>query len=303
MSPLPGRTVRIENENLVDPCTTYNSQMAMAISYIETEGGKLAVEVEGDGPLIICSPAMGDTREAFAPLAAQLVASGYRVARIDLRGHGDSSAHFDRYGDEATAEDLLKVIEVLGGTSVVLAGASLSAGAAVIAAGRRPDQVAGLVLLGPYLRNGMGTAMRWMLHLALARPWGPSVWRAQAAKLWPGLGDKASDRATTTTALLTRPGRWAAFHATTDTDHSVVAPWIGRVRAPVLVVMGDADPDWKDPVVEAKWVASNFADAEMTIVPGAGHAPMFERPNIVGPAVSKFLERISSDGAFKPNIA
>ena len=92
----------------------------MMISLIETDGGKLAVEVEGDGPLVICSPAMGDTRDAFGPLAAYLVGRGYRVARIDLRGHGDSTARFNRYGDEAIAEDFLTVIEALGGGPAVL---------------------------------------------------------------------------------------------------------------------------------------------------------------------------------------
>jgi len=281
-----------------------HSFLAMIISSIETDGGKLVVEVEGDGALVICSPAMGDTRDAFAPLAAHLVARGYRVARLDLRGHGDSTARFNRYGDEATAEDLLTVIEALGGGPAVLAGASLSAAAAVIAAGRRPDQVAGLILLGPFLRNGMGEMMRQILNVALLRPWGPSIWRAQAAKLWPGLGDKASERAATTTASLTRPGRWAAFQATVSaTDHRVVEPWIGRVRAPVLVVMGDADPDWKDPLGEAKWVASNFSDVETIAVPGAGHAPMLERSKIVGPAVFQFLEKIRMGGAFKPSNA
>ncbi len=132
---------------------------------------------------------------------------------------------------------------------------------------------------------------------------GPFIWRSQAAKLWPGLGDKASERAAATTLLLTRPGRWAAFHATTATDHSVVAPWIGRVQAPVLVVMGEADPDWKDPMAEAGWVASNFTDADTISVPGAGHAPMLERPEIVGSAVVQFLEKIRVGGAFKPGNA
>ena len=275
----------------------------MTISFVDVEGGTLAVEVEGDGPLIICSPGLGDTRDAFAPLAVCLTARGYRVARIDLRGHGDSTARFNRYGDEATAEDLLTVIDTLGADSAVLAGASMSAAAAVIAAGRRPDQVSGLVLMGPFLRNGQGKMMRWILHVALARPWGPAIWRAQAAKLWPGLGAKADERAAITTALLTRPERWAAFHATSATDHRVVAPWIGRVQAPVLVVIGDADPDWKDPLGEAEWVASNFTDAETVAVPGAGHAPMLERPEIVGPALLKFLEKIRVHGGFGPGNA
>ena len=45
--------------------------------------------------------------------------------------------------------------------------------------------------------------------------------------------------------------------------------------------MGDVDPDWKEPLKEAEWVASNFSDAETIAVHGAGHAPMLERPEIV----------------------
>ncbi|WP_375383448.1 alpha/beta fold hydrolase [uncultured Sphingomonas sp.] len=273
----------------------------MDISYFDIAGGSLAVEVEGEGPLVICSPAMGDTRDAFAPLAAHLVAQGYRVARVDLRGHGDSTAHFDRYGDEAIGEDLLMLVDALGGGPAVLAGASLSAAAAVIAAGRRPAQVAGLILLAPFLRNGAGEFTRSVLSLAFARPWGPLLWRVYAAKLWPGLGDRARDRAASTTASLRRPGRWAAFRATlAGADHRVAAPWIGRVTAPVLVVIGDADPDWKVPMDEAAWVASNFADAETIAVPGAGHAPMLEHPQTVNPAVDAFLQKLSRSGAFAP---
>ena len=272
----------------------------MSISYIDAAGGKLAVEVEGKGPLIICSPGLGDTRDAFAPLAAHLVGCGYRVARVDLRGHGDSTTSFSRYGDEAVAEDFLTLIEALGGGPAVLAGVSLSAAAAVIAAGQRPAQVAGLILLAPFLRNGVGEGMRSVLQVAFARPWGPFLWRIYAAKLWPGLGDKARERAASTTALLQRPGRWPAFRATlAGADHRVAEPWIGRVQAPVLVVMGEADPDWKAPLKEAEWVASNFRDAETITVQGAGHAPMFERPQTVNPAIDKFLQKLSRSGAFK----
>lgn len=140
--------------------------------------------------------------------------------------------------------------------------------------------------------------MRWAFQVALMRPWGPSVWRYSATKLWIGFGDKARERAASSSASLTRPGRWAAFRATSATDHGVVAPWIDRVQAPVLVVMGDADPDWKDPLAEAAWVASNFSDAETIKVPGAGHAPMLERPEIVNPALLKFVQRFRAGSAF-----
>ena len=275
----------------------------MTISYVGSGGGRLAMEVEGDGPLVICSPGMGDFRDAFTPLATHLRASGFRVACVDLRGHGDSTANFDSYGDEATASDLVSVVEALGGGPAILVGASMSAAAATIAAGRRPDLVAGLVLIGPYLRNGTGKFMRWVLHVALTRPWGPSVWRMYAAKLWPGLGEEAGERAARSKASLTRSGRWAAFHATSAVDHDVVTPWLGRVQVPVMVVMGDADPDWPDPAAEAAWVVSNFSGAETVMVQGAGHAPMLERPWVVTPAVSTFLERLRTGDAPVPASA
>ncbi|KAI5461010.1 Alpha/Beta hydrolase protein [Mariannaea sp. PMI_226] len=272
----------------------------MTITFVETDGGKLAVDVAGDGPLVICSPGLGDLRDAYTPLAEALRASGYRVALVDLRGHGDSTPTFNRYGDEATADDLLTLIKTLGGGPTVLMGASLSGAAAVIAAGTQPEQVAGLVLLGPFLRNGAGKFMIWLFHLALSQPWGPSIWRSYAAKLWPGLGDvKAKERAELSTNMLKRPGYWKAFQATAHTDHAVVEPFLSRVKAPVLVVMGDADPDWDDPIAEAKWVASNFTDVETVHVNGAGHAPMFEKPDAVTPAVSRFLDKITAGGAFK----
>ncbi len=270
----------------------------MDISYFAVDGRRVAAEVRGSGPLVVCSPAMGDTRDAYRPLADRLVASGFRVALLDLRGHGDSDTGFPRYGDEATADDLLAAIDAFGDGPAYLAGASMSAAAAVIAAGRRPDAVAGLVLLGPFVRNGAGAAARLGLRVLLSRPWGPVVWRLYAAKLWPGLGDEARTRAATTTRLLTRPGRWSAFQATTRTDHDVVAPWIPQVTAPSLVVMGGADPDWEDPRAEADWVAQQLG-SEVLVVPGVGHAPMLEAPDVVAPRVLAFLEG-AVDAARRP---
>jgi pimeloyl-ACP methyl ester carboxylesterase len=269
------------------------SLRVMEMSHLTVDGHRVAVEVRGEGPLVICSPAMGDTRDAYAPLADHLVAHGYRVALLDLRGHGDSGTGFSRYGDEATADDLLAAIDALAdGTPVVLAGASMSAAAAVIAAGRRPEAVAGLVLLGPFLRNGPGgAAVRAGLRLMLARPWGPAVWRAYSARLWPGLGTTAARaRAAAGTRLLTRPGRWAAFTATVaGADHAAVTPWLARVAVPTLVVMGEADPDWSDPRAEAAWAAEQLG-GDVLMVPGAGHAPMLESPDVVAPRVRTFLD-------------
>lgn len=278
----------------------------MVLQHISSGGGTIAVEVEGTGPLVICSPGMGDTRDAYAPLSAILVAQGYTVACMDNRGHGDSSLLYTghRYGDEATADDFIAIAQELGkGKPAVLAGCSFSAGSATIAAGKRPDLIAGIILLGAFLRNPTGVkgvVAPYLMATMFAKPWGPSVWEGYAKTLWPGLGDqKAAERAAASRASLTRQWRWRAFQQTIKgLDHSVVGPWIPKVKAPVLVLMGDKDPDWTDPLEEAKWIASNFKEVDSFMVEGAGHAPMLERPDFVGEKVSRYLEKVKNNGSF-----
>ena len=260
------------------------------------------MEVNGSGPLIICSPGMGDTRDTYDPVASQLVAKGFTVAVMDNRGHGDSSMTFKAYGDEATSEDFITLIQHLGKGKAILAGNSFAGGAATIAAGKRPDLVAGIILLGAFLRNGMGggAISTWITPALFYRPYGPWVWGMYAKTLWPGLGQQgAADRAAKSKSSLTRPGRWAAFQATVaGCDHRVVGPWIEKVDCPVLVVIGDKDPDWGAPLTEAEWIASNFKVVENVAVSGAGHAPMLENPEFVGEKMVAFAERMRSSGQY-----
>jgi pimeloyl-ACP methyl ester carboxylesterase len=69
--------------------------------------GRIAYDLVGEGPLVICAPGMGDIRQTFRYLVPALVAAGYRVATFDLRGHGDSDTTFTSYDDEAEASDIL----------------------------------------------------------------------------------------------------------------------------------------------------------------------------------------------------
>jgi len=261
--------------------------------YLERPEGRIAYDVSGEGPLVICAPGMGDLRQVFRFLAPELVEAGCRVATMDLRGHGESDATFSAYDDVAAASDLLALVEHLGGPAV-LVGSSMSAGAAVLAAAERPDLVSGLVLAGPFVRNApVGLAQRVAFRLGLLRPWGPAAWNAWYAKLYPGRppadldGHRARIR-----DLHRRPERWRAFVATTRTSHAPAEARLGDVRAPALVVMGERDPDFPDPAAEAVFVAERL-NAEVLIVPNAGHYPQAEYPEIVTPAVVRFLEGVA----------
>jgi pimeloyl-ACP methyl ester carboxylesterase len=149
-------------------------------SYLRCPEGRIGYDVAGAGALVILVPGLGDLRAGYRFLAPALRAAGYRVACTDLRGHGDSDATFTSYGDEETAGDVIALIEELGGPAVVV-GNSMGAGSAVLAAAQRPGLVCGLVLVGPFVRNGKTSMMRrLLLRVAVAPPWAAISWKSEA---------------------------------------------------------------------------------------------------------------------------
>ncbi|MEO8108227.1 MAG: alpha/beta fold hydrolase [Actinomycetes bacterium] len=258
--------------------------------YLGRGSDQIAYDVQGDGRLVVAVPGMGDLRGTYRFLVPALVAAGFRVATVDLRGHGQSGVDFDRFDDVAAASDVVALIEHLGGPANII-GNSMGAGVAVIAAADRPDLVDRLVLTGPFVRDvptppGMSIAMR----VALLRPWGPRVWRTFHRKMFATRvpGDYAAYR-DDLMATLTRPGAWKALQQTTRTSHRPAEERLDRVRAKTLVVMGGSDPDFKDPAAEAELVADRLG-GRVVLVPDAGHYPQAEFPEVVGPVVAEFLK-------------
>lgn len=260
--------------------------------YLHLPEGRLAYDVEGTGPLVILVPGMAELRSSYRHLRPLLVSAGYRVVTTDLRGHGDSDAHFATFGDQETAADLIALVQALGGPAT-LVGNSLAAGAAVIAAADRPDLVSALVLFGPFVRNppqgALGRAVFRFLTLA---PWAPWVWSAYMPSLYAGAKPQDfSEYRQAVTQAMRRPGFSRAFSRTVaHTDHSQAQVRLAEVNAPTLVIMGALDPDFKDPAGEAQWVADALG-AELIMAPQSGHYPQAQQPQLTASAVSSFLDR------------
>jgi pimeloyl-ACP methyl ester carboxylesterase len=258
-------------------------------SHLDRPEGRIAFDVDGDGPLVVLVPGMGDLRATYRFLAPTLREAGYRVAVTDLRGHGESDATFASYGDAATAGDVIALIEELGGPAVVV-GNSMAAGSAVLAAAERAELVSGLVLVGPFVRNGKTTAVqRLILRAAMARPWAAASWKMYLPKLYAGRkpGDFDAYRASVI-ASLRRPGYAKAFSLTTRTSHDEAEAALAGISKRTLVVMGDRDPDFPDPKAEADWIA-HALDGEAVIVPEAGHYPQSQQPDATAEAIVRFL--------------
>lgn len=262
--------------------------------YLERPGGRIAYDDSGgDRRLVIAAPGMGDTRRVYRHLRKALTDAGVRLVTMDLRGMGQSSASWEDLSDEGIASDYLALIDELGAGPAVLVGNSLSCASAVIAATDAPDRVAGLVLIGPFVRE---VPTKWwqkaMFAAMLAPPWGRSAWVSYYRKnLYPG--PKPADHDEYVAALsqnLSEPGRFASFRGLASNTHAESGRRLTEVTQPTLVVMGTADPDFPDAVAEANQLG-DILGADVLLVEGSGHYPQADSPNQVAPKVIDFVSR------------
>ncbi|MEV0261414.1 alpha/beta hydrolase [Streptomyces sp. NPDC050617] len=270
--------------------------------YLTVDGGTIAYEVAGAGPLIVLAHGMGDSRAAYRAVTPRLVAAGYRVAAVDLRGCGESSADWPDWSRTAIAGDLLAVIRHLGGGPAVLVGHSMSGGAATIAAAREPSVISAVVELGTFTRK-QSTRLgdlrvrrfrRGMLRLLGVLALGSvPLWRSYLDVAYPGR--KPADwgeRLDRVDSLLREPGRMKALQGMGRSAPTDAGARLGDVRCPVLVVMGTLDPDWADPRAEGAAIVDALPPGlgRLEMIEGAGHYPHDQFPDQVVSLMLAFLQ-------------
>jgi pimeloyl-ACP methyl ester carboxylesterase len=262
--------------------------------YLDRSEGRIAYDVTGNGPLVVAVPGMGDLRSSYRHLTPALVDAGFRVATMDLRGHGDSDTTFTAYDDPGAASDVSALIEHLGGPALVI-GNSMGAAAGVIAAAEHPELVSGLVLVGPFVRNPSAPAWQRLIFRAMmGGPWARLAWLSWYPGLVPTRKDADyAEHKAAIGAALARPGYGRAFRATTHVSHAPAEAALAKVSTNVLVVMGGKDTDFPDQQGEAQWIADRLG-GRVVMVPDAGHYPQAEFPEVTTPAVLEFARTVTA---------
>ena len=268
--------------------------------YLVVDGGTIAYEVTGSGPLVVLAHGMGDSRAAYRAVTPELVAAGYRVAAVDLRGCGESSVDWPAWSRTEIAGDLLALVRHLGGPAV-LVGHSISGGAATIAAAREPSLVRAVVELAPFTRKqsvSLGDLRvkrfrQGMLRLLGAGVFGSvPLWRSYLDVACPGVKPADwAERLGRVDSMLREPGRMKALQGMGRSAPTDAGAQLGNVRCPVLVVMGTRDPDWADPHAEGTAVVEALPPGlgSLDMIEGAGHYPHDQFPDRVVSLVLGFL--------------
>ena len=259
---------------------------------VETEpNNHVAVMVEGEGPLVLCAPGMGDLKSQYRHLSPKLIAAGYRVAVIDLRGHGDSDLGFSDFGPEAVGRDLLAVADALGAKTFVLIGNSAAAASAVWAAAEAPKRVAGLVLVGPVARDPMtlpGWAVRAGAALLSILPFNGRLWAWFYRSLFKAHRPEDHEAHVAHVRQAIHGAHLRSALLIGMSTKRLCSDRIGEVEAPTLIVMGTADPDFPDATTEAQELGE-LLRAKVVLMDGVGHYPHQERPAEVAESILTLL--------------
>lgn len=263
--------------------------------FLDLPEGRLAYDDQGEGPLIIATPAMLDLRSELRFLVPRLVEAGFRVLSIDQRGMGETSGRWPEYGSTPMARDLIALIEHVDSGPVLIYGTSNGAAAGIYLAAERAELVDGLVLAAPFVRDGKSSwVQRQLMQIMRVPGLALPIYLSYYPK-WEPRRPRVPDfdeHLARLRANLRQPDRRGVIDAyIRQQSHREAEARLGQVTVPSLVIMGTGDIDWPDPRAEAEWIAGQLG-SELLLLDGAGHHPHVEYPEQVATAVIGFAHRL-----------
>ncbi|GIU98598.1 MAG: hypothetical protein KatS3mg014_0214 [Actinomycetota bacterium] len=218
-----------------------------ATRYLERPEGRIAFDVVGEGPLVVCAPGMGDLRSVYRFLAPELAdGRGSGSRRWTCAGHGESDATFTTYDDVAAGADLLALVGAprrAGRPRRQLhGGGGRRSWAAAERAGPRRRPRPGRALRPERAGGARGAALAF--RLGLLRPWGPVGVERLVRQALPGAPPRRPRRAPRADPREPAP---AGALAGLPRDHPDLPragrrPGSGEVRAPSPGRHGRARP-------------------------------------------------------------
>ncbi|MGH3487637.1 MAG: alpha/beta fold hydrolase [Actinopolymorphaceae bacterium] len=252
-------------------------------------------------PAVLLLMGLGANARVWAPVIAPFQAAGHPVVAMDNRGCGRSGAPWRPWSTRTMAADAVAVLNAVGVRRTHVVGASMGGMVAQEIGLAFPDRVHSLVLgctsgglpRGPELvtRRGVREVLALAARTVRPVPLDAQVRRFLQTNISPDFAATArrdGDCWRAVEAMLAEPTclRGLLYQSLATVRHS---SWsrIGRLRHPVLVQHGTADP--VIPVTAGRELARRIPSAVFQEVDGAGHALGLERTDEITQRALAFM--------------
>lgn len=228
----------------------------------------------------------------------------FRVITPDMRGFGGSLLGEDEPSVDVMADDVARMLRGKGLDRAVVGGLSMGGYVAMALARRHPQRILGLVLANTRASADSAEVREARLRQAdrveadngvqvlvdeiLPRLVGPTTYRQRPLVYGRvrGLVQSAPPRAAAWTlrAMAARPESFAALRGT---------------KVPVLVMAGAEDEVATED--DARAMADALPNAELQVIPRAGHLTAVEQPQLFTQSVVEFASALARTLAGGPN--
>lgn len=247
--------------------------------YVEIDGRPGFVATFGAGTPVVCLHTAGQSGLQWRDAIEGLVAAGYQVVVPDLPGHGHSE-------EPATgpvtdlgyyADWTVRLIAALGLHRPYVVGCSIGGKITLDIATRVPGELSGIVAMAAdAVNDGQNErSLRRNLEDAVSPARTDRTYYGTLAACGSAVPEELRER------IAARHRREDPQVALSDligwARHDLV-PVLDRITCPAHLVVG-GDDFWLDPL-SVERTAAAIAGARFTVLPGIGHYPMEEMPDI-----------------------
>ena len=261
---------------------------------IDSKGIHIHFRERGSGPGTDGAPALvflhywgGSSRTWDGVIAA--LPNAYRSVALDHRGWGDSDKPGAGYALVDLADDALRVVDALDLNRYVLVGHSMGGKVAQLLASRRPQSLAGLVLVAP------------SPPVPLALP------PAALAAMEGAYASRASIEATIDGMLCAKPlsaahreqviedslrgGSAAKAAWPRSTSQEDISRDVSSIDVPTAIIAGEMDRVDSVATLKAE-LLPRIPRAAMHVLPGTGHLSPLESPDRIASLIHAFVQNL-----------
>lgn len=274
----------------------------LPIRSVDVDGHRIAYLEEGSGSPVILLHGFGGSMWQWEYQLGVFSAAA-RVITPDILGAGLSDKPDIAYSPDDMLRFLTGFMDALHLEQAVLVGHSMGAGVAIGMALDHPERVRRLVLISglppDIKRNLTSRTIQRALDTSA-----PAWFISFANRLFGGLfmenilKEIVYDPALLTPAVLDRsdrnrqrPGLLAPVLSAgrhLPEWETRFAPRIGTLTPSTLIVWGEEDRVF--PVAVGRQLHERIGGSAFVAIPGAGHMPQWERPDLVNPRLLEFLQ-------------
>jgi len=235
-------------------------------------------------------------RQMWRPQVTVLADAGFRVICPDLPGFGESPLQEGQVSMSTYADAVIGLLDDLGIQKAVVGGMSMGGYVLFNLVDRFPDRLQGAMFLMTRAAadDAAGKEKRTLLaeevgvgnRLIVPDAFSQVLFAPETPQKNPQLVAEVRQWMESTSPA----GTVGGLLAMRDRDDSVAK--LADVKLPSLVV--GADKDVAVPLEHSRVLAEGLPNAELKIIPGAGHMANLEQPELFNGALIEFLQRFRS---------